>query len=376
MKIFLTYDFLTTDAKLGKGLCKKLSFIKEVLKLIDIDVSVDDDKHLSFPIKNFYNAMAESYKNLKFNNFNAHNITSSAYRLIHEYIKGYDVLIAYELSVETKKVFDHYNINYIDIWLSPIRFCKDLMFEFYSNNSTIQEKLQNYALKDETLYQAASNLKDYTNSFFESSSAIEPNSLLLIGQLSEDKAVMKDNKFLTLLDFIPQIKELSHKYAKVYFSKHPLMSKEEFNVIFESFRDIENMQALEEGENTYQLLCNQNIDCVVAISSSVLNEAKYFAKDTIYLYKPVLNDLYHRIDKEFYKTAFWSAILGVEHKKISEYLVHDNFLRYKLDGRYSYEIYLNDSQDFTFYNKLLRLQDLLNRLDRDKKYILYGYVLR
>ena len=62
------------------------------------------------------------------------------------------------------------------------------------------------------------------------------------------------------------------------------------------------------------MLSRNEIKKVVAISSSVLYEAKFFGKDIEYLYQPVIDENYIIIYKEYFNTSFWIDILSLDNK--------------------------------------------------------------
>jgi hypothetical protein len=150
------------------------------------------------------------------------------------------------------------------------------------------------------------------------------------------------------------------------------MKNDDFKIILKGLKEIKNIKYLE-NINTYHLLSKKEIKMLIGISSSVLFEAKYFGKKTHYLYKPVLDNSYTMIYKHFYKSSFWTNILNLKQEKEFTYLTHDNFLRYKYNLTYAYKEFMYDSILQKNYSFLQELYNFINSLDKDKKYILYGY---
>lgn len=252
------------------------------------------------------------------------------------------------------------------------------MFSLNSNNKNIQKQIEKYKISEKKIFKQASVVKDQCSFFMpQMTIKLKKNSALLLGQLFQDKSVIKNNSFLTLLDYKKELKELAIQYSKIYFLKHPLMSSKDFQIILDGLKDIANIQYIEKV-NTYHLLSQTEIKAVIGLSSSVLKEAQYFGKKSIYLYKPVLNDNYIHIYKKIYTSKFWNTILDLSvNKKNIKYLVHDNYMRYNFNIYYAYKDFMNDFQNNLLtknsYKTVIKLYNFCENLDKSKKYILYGY---
>lgn len=370
MNILLTYDFLTTNLATGKRLCSQLSFLAEILTSLGIDMTIDDKHHKDFPIREFFASSGLSYDDQRFEVIDLDVLGQDGMDMIWSHIAGHDLLLTYELSRQTKRLFDKSGIPYIDIWMSPIRFHKDIMFSFYSNTPAIQEKLQDYVLDESTLYEEAKKLTGHCQHFLQDNTVLQEDSALIIGQMLQDKAVMDEKGFLSLVDYKDELTDISTQYSQLYFLKHPYMDEHDLKILLEAFIDIDNLTYLQNA-NVYSLLSRQEIKSVIALSSSVLYEAKYFGKETLYLFRPVLDKRYVNIYKSFYQTRFWSEVLELKTPALEiEYLNHDNDLRNRLGAFYAYGDLLEDSRT---YENLIRLYKFIDALDRQKKYVLYGF---
>ncbi len=315
--------------------------------------------------------------NKKYEYVNLSNLSSLSLEYVKNFLAEYDLLIGYELAHTTKEIFDALEIKYIDVWISSIRFCSDLLFEFYSNDPEINKKFTNYKLNKAFLFQRAQAIKDQTFSFKNPNLQLVRNSALLIGQVFEDLAVMKDGKFLTLIDYHETVAEIAPHYNKLYLLKHPLMKLEDYEKVSSMFQNIPNFEYLPQI-NVYKLLASDEIEAVYGISSSVLTEAYYFNKKVTFFYKPVIDSRYTCIKTAFYRTSFWKDILSLEcRKKDIEFLADDGYLRYKLNSIYSYKDF-NDVQEMKYltslhYGNLRNVWLFISSLSSNKNYILYGY---
>lgn len=374
LTVCLTYDFISTNIRRGSVIqSKKLDIFRLILEKLDIFIYNEVPNFTQdtlFDIAQI-NSMDNTYDDVKFIHLN-----QKALDYLKECLKDIDCLIGYELSYNTKEILKHLNINYIDIWLSPIRFYKDILLEFNSNNATIKEILKKYELKEKKLFKRAKELTHHCHTFFEQPH-IKENSCLIIGQLLQDKSVLKENKFLTLLDYFEDIKALSLKYNMLYVLKHPLMPQEDFEAIEKKLLEIPNLQILQ-GFNTYHLLSLPQIQCVSGISSSVLSEAHYFKKEVVFFYQPVIDSSSCRIYNHYYEANFWKKILGIKSKKRFAYCVDDHYFRLKYNLIYAYDIFLPTLPEKKLelkekYNTIINIYNFIETMDVSQKYILYGF---
>jgi hypothetical protein len=231
---FLTYDFISTSIQKGKISLNILCSIEPVIYKLNIK-SIRKDR-FTFQQSRLCELIGIEFEDKSFQSIEYKDLNQKAIEYIKSYTKHNELLICYELSEQTKEIFNYLGIIYIDIWLSPIRFYDDLMFEFFSNDKNIQTQLKSYALKDKCLFKKAKELIKYSKHFLGKGYVPKKNSALIVGQLFEDKAVLKEKSFLSLLDFYDEIKILSKRYAKVYITKHPLMKEKEFYKIINAFK--------------------------------------------------------------------------------------------------------------------------------------------
>lgn len=372
-KICLTYDFISTKEERGIiTQLRKLDIFGVILEKINFSVD--------YGLKNFY--QEEFYRLANFiksdniyENINLKDLTLESLDYLKNSLKKYDYLITYELSDNSKEILEYLNIKYIDIWLSPIRFYKDILLEFYSNDKEIKKELLKFEIKDKKLFKRAETIKKHCGFFLEKPT-LQSNSCLIIGQMNQDKSVMKDTKFLNLVDFTSRLEELSTKYNKLYLLKHPLLKNADFEYIKRKLLNIKNLEILT-NINTYHLLSSKEIKYVAGISSSVLIEAKYFNKKVELFYKPIISDEYIRIYKHFFTSDFWQAIFGMKKEKKFRYFMDDNYFRLEYNLIYSYDIFLPTAARKLGlkekYNTIVDIYNFIKTIDVSQKYILYGF---
>lgn len=225
------------------------------------------------------------------------------------------LIIGYELSEQTKKILDRLGLIYIDIWLHPIRYLDDILFAFQSNNIEVQKKLFEFNINSYIygLYADRLKIQGYKG-WNRNEIKLPSNSALFVGQMLNDKSVNKHGKFLSILDFKQEFESLVSQHGHVYYSRHPYLKSgdEEILNYLKSFKNV-SITTLP----TYQLLGAQQLKTVMSISSSVLEEAKYFRKNTVLLYQPVIElsdsfsvNRFASIYQKFVNPKFWEEILS------------------------------------------------------------------
>jgi hypothetical protein len=236
------------------------------------------------------------------------NSTKWVRKLFNYYIKDTSINIYFEekdkLQLEEKV---------INLSIHPIRFADDIFFNFETNDLIIKEKLKKYEVDYDIFYNYA-NMIQATYLKTVKKNNIKENSLLLIGQTSKDKVIFNGQKYLSLIDYLDEIKNISKDYNIIYYKPHPYEnSKDTIKELKKSFKNIIIVY-----DNIYYLLSNENIKHVIALNSSVLYEAKYFNKQTTFLYKP-----YFDFSKEdigiyinYFDSDFWSDILEIKNYNI------------------------------------------------------------
>jgi FMN phosphatase YigB (HAD superfamily) len=240
-------------------------------------------------------------------------ITIESTRYLNRFLPRGSILIGYELGEQTRKVLDRAGVYYIDMWLHPIRFYEDVLFGFSSGTRGIYEGLKTFHLADENFWLYADRLKiQLYKGWRRDELALTAGSALLVGQTLEDKALCRDGRMVNLLDFKSKVETLAAEHPKVYYSPHPFVKKGDEEVLawLASIKNIEFTTA-----PAYHMISNPAIKKVVALSSSVVHEARFFGKKTEFLFKPAFTvgkrfgHDYLTVYQEFISAHFWAEAL-------------------------------------------------------------------
>ena len=231
-------------------------------------------------------------------------------KLFSTFTKQSDIKLYFE---KKEKLIDFKPI--LNLSIHPIRFADDIFFNFETNDNTLKEKLKKYEVDYDIFYHYADIVKATCLKNIKIKN-IKKDSLLLIGQTQQDKVIFDGEKYLSLLDYLDTIKDISKDYETIYFKPHPYAknNKQIYKVLKKEFKNIFMIY-----DNIYHLLSNDNIKHIVGLNSSVLYEAKYFKKDVTFLFEYTFNfntkDI--GIYGAYFDSNFWAEILSIKDVKIT-----------------------------------------------------------
>lgn len=239
--------------------------------------------------------------------------------LFHHFVLDSKVKIVFE-----KKEALALSEPVINLSIHPIRFCEDIFLNFETNKPYLLERLRQFEVNYTVFYHYADLIKAKT---LNNTSRIKlpENSLLIVGQLPEDKAVFDGEKHLSLFDFEVELSRLAKQHSAIYFKPHPYCksTQSHFKQLKKRFDNINIIT-----ENIYTLLSHPNIETVSGITSSTLHEAIYFRKKIKFLGKPQFqfSEKDIGIKGDYFQSNFWSILLDIPDQKIA-LPTYENMLR-------------------------------------------------
>ena len=376
--VLIGYDFLTTLPYIGKRGAERFDFLQEMLNQLDMSVQLDDDPGRTFDIQRLFALHNNVFPNQLVNHIEVDLNIPAVRQMIEDYLRDIGLFIGYELSASSRRCLDELNIPYLDVWFSPLRFGKDAQFSLHSNVAAINEVLNRHAVPEETFQAEADALAGYCRHFLPVGHQISADSALLIGQLFIDKASQCGDRFVSLLDYVTELKQIATQHSALYLLKHPLMSEADFIKVRNALAAIDNLHYLQ-GANVYQLMADERITRVIAVSSSVVLEARYFSKQTEYLYQPVLGEEYVHVRDAFYSSRFWCELLNQKIKSHWHYFHCDNWLRAKFDAFYAYGLFTSElfagskhKRRLEDYQALVNAATVVDNLPSAGRLVLYG----
>ncbi|MDR0467823.1 MAG: hypothetical protein LBG67_03140 [Campylobacteraceae bacterium] len=259
-----------------------------------------------------------------------------------------DCFLIFQEGGVLEKVAIEKNIPYINMYASAIRFLQDIHFAFRTNVDAIRELLKKYKIPENNIFVEANTIKAlYSIRNFGKQNIFQENSILFCGQTILDSSLLKNGKTMTVLDYEDKIKEIFSKYDNVYYKPHPY-AKNDIDIQF--MKSLGNVQDV--NSNFYEILSDDNLSAIAALSSGVLTEAHYFGKKSYtishehasyYKEEGIIKPLdYITISDEYFSPTFWSDILSplFDTKKVEYFNFGNkqNFLRSCLNAWWSYTI--------------------------------------
>lgn len=305
-----------------------------------------------FDVLKFYSLCGYEYCEQNWLKISSGEISEAAEEHFVSSFKDY-FIITYHANPTMLKIFQKYNIDYIDIFEGSVRFLEDIHLVMRSNNLGVYQQLLKYRYPEEFMKIEAGRLAAVQKQFGINYFNLKENSLLLCGQTSSDISLLVDGKYISLSDCEDRFEEILTKYDYLYYKPHPFCQNDIINQKFiGKFTDYEICR-----HNFYGLLSAPQIAGVAALSSSCLKEAEYFRKNIHVLshlyvdyYK---DDEYIDIDKfvilsnEYYSPTFWEDILSpcMDTKKTPYFMFNNNanFLRDNIFSRWGYNVGISPS---------------------------------
>ena len=255
-----------------------------------------------------------------------HNLPKAAEEYIFDYIPPDALIMAPEIPPWFAKACIEREIDFIDVGLSPLRFCRDLHVGIRTSNVNIFRRITAYKIPEEDVRLEASILmanirlhklwlQEKYNYPFQNFS----DGLIFFGQTPFDASRIASNPTRTLHweDFAKQINEISQG-KKIFYKGHPetpWSAENDTRELMEiSGKSIEICL-----ENSYQILSSHDNLELIGISSGILQEAPYFDKTSHTLYKAFVplsesdmpdSHTYQQIYfQEILSPGFWHEVL-------------------------------------------------------------------
>lgn len=245
--------------------------------------------------------------------FDERKITDDSCRYLSSFLSSRDLIIGYELSSQTRAVLRRIGVEYIDIWLHPVRFLDDILFAFNSSNKEVYDELKKFRVSEEVFYLYGNRLKVQAyKGYNRRELPIMSDSALFVGQTLNDKAICDKGKYLTVLDFKEKVLNLTKQYSCVYYSRHPYVKKGDERIL-KFINDTPKCELT--TYSAYDLIASGKIKEVVSISSSVALEARYMGVKSTILFKPAIEirdkveDGYIAVLQSFLSPDFWETVL-------------------------------------------------------------------
>jgi hypothetical protein len=173
-----------------------------------------------------------------------------------ENITKADLVLSWGLTPALASVLDRKRIPYLDIEVSPLRFCADLLWYARTNHAGIRSALKTITINNEVFYNDAANL-NAAMAWRGASSAYDPSKIygVFVGQTPIDLALIGDGKIRVADHFSDQIANYFSDVDEILFAPHP---HDAHGIGLTNLRKVLD-SVNTTTEKTYRLLCADNV---------------------------------------------------------------------------------------------------------------------
>jgi hypothetical protein len=245
-----------------------------------------------------------------------------------EYAKLLDrdaIYVSYEAPEWLFRVWRKYNIKYIDLRLSYLRFLPDIPVMISSNIPSLVKSIGKFEIADSDILFEANLLKaSYKFRHFTDwkNCGQYKDSLIIIGQTSSDTSLMVQghSDVIKLQDYHSEICEILSRYKSIFYKPHPFSLAEHRESERSYIQKITGKEIPLCTENFYNLVAQDFRVDFLALSSGAVKEAEYFGKKNYMLMsfpfaKQTTNDSVKYVNVEsyyFFSPKFWQECLADE----------------------------------------------------------------
>lgn len=212
--------------------------------------------------------------------FDAREIARDAARLFAHAVEGAAAVIGFELAEVQKRLLTRLGMPWVDLNIHPLRFGPDLLFAVQTNHGAIAEALAPHHAEDHVF-------EPWADLLAATAVKVPPHppvteSVLVVGQTRVDRALIAEGRLLDLASFLEGFHRAIGREGRVLFKPHP------YNADGFGLHDIGLPlgRIREATDNAYLLMAQDSITRVIGVSSSLVEEARFFGKQGVFLGTP------------------------------------------------------------------------------------------
>lgn len=209
--------------------------------------------------------------------FDAPDLPAEAAAHLAAPFAGASAVVGFELAEIQKRLLSQLRIPWVDLNIHPYRFGPDVLFAVQTNHPGVLEALRSHHAEDH-VFEPWADLMAATAVKMPPTRPID-EACLVIGQTRVDRALISDGQLIDLRDVAAPLHAAIGPDAQVLFKPHP------YNADGFGLHDIglPLRRIREAAENVYVLLAHPSLRRVIAVSSSVVAEARFFGAEGVFL---------------------------------------------------------------------------------------------
>ncbi len=205
---------------------------------------------------------------------------------------------------------------FLDVMIHPVRFHDDAFFGLQSSEAAANDALARHAISEDEIQLVAGVVSATAGRM--SHPVRRPGTRLVLMQSRHDKTQIRDGRFIGFGDVMAPAAENGLFDAPILVKPHPMEpGNPHLALVTAALRDCSVT-----AENFYTLLCSENVERIISLSSSTCTEARYFGKEAEFLYKNPFELSYAgdsfsygfgsfiSVKDSYYSLAFWADVLN------------------------------------------------------------------
>lgn len=187
------------------------------------------------------------------------------------------VVIGFELPANLRMILAQSARLLVEIEVAPIRFMDDLLLTVTSANEHLNAAFARVQISQREIVWQLELARHHMNPPTIESESLPPRVALLAAQTRVDRSLVVGGALIDLAAYAGRIRTIADEHDLLLIAPHPHGGGEISGIL--ALLDIPGVRIT--TGNSYRLLATGRVHSLVAISSSLLAEAKYFGVETI-----------------------------------------------------------------------------------------------
>jgi hypothetical protein len=193
-----------------------------------------------------------------------------------------ELVIGWGLTPALMELLDRHRIPFVDVEVDPIRFGDDLLLRVRTNSSNLSEFFSSLHIDEVFFSSSVAELRAFVARREAATVKADRSIGLFAGQCCIDLSTVESGRIVMPAERLKEISEIAQGVDTLFIKPHPFES--EVHHLMALLDSIPNARMTR--SNIYRILSDVNLKHVIALSSSVLDEAAMFGVETTRLMEP------------------------------------------------------------------------------------------
>jgi hypothetical protein len=260
-----------------------------------------------------------------------------------------DLVVGFELAPTIKRWLHGRGRPYVNFYVHPLRFLRDLCLGATTNSTRIADLLRAHQIQQMEIDSQVRRFRALFARRQLPACAIPAGLPVLIGQTERDSVLIRSGKFVEWQDYRDQVAQRLQGFDTVAFLEHP--SRPSSSSIVEHLRGAHGKTVVSTNANSYGVLfSNTDVPAVFTLASSLGVEARAMGFETHFLLddprdKFRVTEVDHEtpgaLAHDVLTGAFWDDVLGARTpppnkltgvRARDDFQLGENYLRNSIDA--------------------------------------------